>query len=214
MNRFFGQESRFARFMNLVGNMIGVTLMWMLTSLPVVTAGASGIALYKTTVKCVRHGEGYPVKEFFGTFRKSLKDGIIMTLLFMLLGAVLALDRMYTDRLQTQTAAAMSLLYTLLILVAISVLIYLWPVMSRFDMGKWSCFRMALLMVFRHLPYTLAFWAIWLAGVFLMTWIPVPMLFVLPGACSYAQSFLMERLLRRYMAKPRTEEEKMKWYYK
>ena len=33
-------------------------------------------------------------------------------------------------------------------------------------------------------------------------------------ACCYGQSFLMERLLKKYMAKPQTEEEAEKWYYK
>lgn len=210
----FGQDTVFFRGMNQVGNVIIVTLLWLAGCIPIVTIGTSSTAMYYTMVKSVRHGEGYVTREFLAAYKRNLKNGILLTLIFLLLAGVLAVDRIYMDRLGTQTAAAMSLGYTLLILVCAGLFLYIWPVLSRFTMGKWACFRLSLLMVFRHLPFTILFLVIWIAGICLVVLIPVPMIFVIPGACCYGESFLMEKLLRKYMARPETEEEEEKWYYK
>lgn len=213
MNKIFGQETVFFRIMNQVGNVIIVTMLWLLGCLPVVTIGVSSIAMYYTMVKSVRRGEGYVTREFFGAYRRNLKSGVLMTVVLFLLGAVLVVDRMYMDQVPTAAGAAFSLGYTLLTLVFFGLILYLFPVMSRFTMKPWECFKLAFLMVFRHLPSTVLFLAIAIAGVCLTVLIPAPMLFVVPGACCMAESFLMERLLKKYMAKPQTEEEAEKWYY-
>ncbi len=214
MSSIFGQDTVFFRGMNQVGNVIAVTLLWLLGCLPIVTIGTSCIAMYYTMVKAVRHGEGYVSREFFGAYKRNLGNGIWLTIVFLLLAGVLAIDRIYMDQLGTGTANAMSLGYTLLILVAASVFLYIWPVVSRFTMGKWACFRLSLLMVFRHLPYTVLFLAMWILSICIVVLIPVPMTFIIPGGCCYLESFLMEKLLRKYMAKPETEEDLEKWYYK
>ena len=206
MNKIFSHNTFFFRFMNQAGNVIIATLLWLLGCLPVVTIGTSTIALYYTTVKSIRRGEGYVSREFFGAYRRNLKNGIPMTVVFLLLGVVLAIDRMYVDQGQSAAAAAFSLGYTLLTLVVMSLAVYVFPVMSRFTMSSWECFR--------HLPFTVILLGMAIGTVCLVLLIPAPMLFILPGACCYGQSFLMERLLKKYMAKPQTEEEAEKWYYR
>lgn len=199
--------------MNQAGNVIIATLLWLVGCLPIVTIGTSTIALYYTTVKSIRRGEGYVSREFFSAYRRNLKNGIPMTIVFLLLAAVLVIDRLYVDQGQS-AVAAFSLGYTLLTLVVASLAVYVFPVMSRFTMSAWECFRLALLMVFRHLPFTVVLLRMLIASICLVVLIPAPMLFIIPGACCYGQSFLMERLLKKYMAKPQTEEEAEKWYYK
>lgn len=199
--------------MNYVGSLIGVTLMWIVGCLPVVTIGASTIAMYYAVVKVIRRNHGYLTKEFFSAYKKNLKNGIIMTLIFLVMAVVLYMDRMIVDSIPTSTASVFSLGYTFIILIAVGVAIYIFPVISRFDMGKFACFKLALIMVFRHLPYTIVFFAILVAAIFLVGFIPIPFIFIVPGAACFLKSLLMEKLLKKYMAKPQTEEEEQKWYY-
>lgn len=214
MDKIFGQDTVFFRFTNHVGNMVIVTLMWLVGCLPIVTIGPSTIAMYYTTVKCIRRGEGYVTQEFFSAYRRNLKNGIPMTVAFLIAGVVLAVDRIYMDQVQSAAAAAFSLGYTLLTLVFLGLAVYVFPVMSRFTMQPLACFRLALLMVFRHLPSTVLMITALILGVCLVVLVPAPMLFIVPGACCYGESFLMERLLRQYMAEPATEEDAQKWYYR
>ena len=214
MGEFFNPEKGIWAWLSTLVDVCGLSILWIFLCLPVVTIGTSTIALYYTTVKSIRRGEGYVSREFFGAYRRNLKNGIPMTVVFLLLGVVLAIDRMYVDQGQSAAAAAFGLGYTLLTLVVMSLAVYVFPVMSRFTMSSWECFRLALLMVFRHLPFMVILLGMAIGTVCLVFLIPAPMLFILPGACCYGQSFLMERLLKKYMAKPQTEEEAEKWYYR
>lgn len=214
MGKIFGQDTVFFRFMNRAGEIIIVTLLWLAGCLPVVTIGTSSIAMYYTVVKSIRRGEGYVAGEFLRAYRRNLKNGILMTLMFLGLGGILFLDRLYMDQARSEPAGALGPVYTLLTLMVMGMAVYIFPVMSRFAMRPLECFRLAFLMVFRHLPFTALLLCMEALAIFLAVLIPAPMLFVAPGACCYGKSFLMERLLKKYMAVPETEEEAQKWYYR
>lgn len=213
MGSFFSADGSFFKVMNKVGNIFYVSILWLLCCIPVVTIGPATIAMYYTMVKVVRRENGYVSKEFFRIFKENVKDGIIMTVFFVVAGVVLYIDRAYMDSMKNATAAAISLLYTLIILVVMGLFQYLFPVMSRFHMSKLESFKLAGIMVFRHLPTTVALIFIMLAGLSIVMLIPIPMIFVVPGACCYFSSFLMEKVLLKYMAGPETESDKEKWYY-
>lgn len=48
-----------------VGDLIGLSVCWMICSLPLFTAGAATVALYDATVHCVRREEGRDVCPIF-----------------------------------------------------------------------------------------------------------------------------------------------------
>lgn len=169
MNSMFGPETKFFKVTNQIGNILLVSVLWLIGCIPVITIGTSTIAMYYAMVKAVRCEEGYVTKEFFRSYRQNLKTGIVL---------------------------------------------YLFPVLSRFTMDVFSCFKLALFMVFKHLPTTILLLLLVAVGVVLALLIPIPMIFVMPGVCCYFGSFLMERILRKYMAKPQSKEEEEKWYYR
>ena len=61
MKNFFKYEGSFYRFMNKMGNMIVISLLFVVTSLPLITLIPSLSALYYATVKTVRAENGYPL---------------------------------------------------------------------------------------------------------------------------------------------------------
>ena len=85
MNNIFGQESKFFKVMNTLGSIIGVSIMWLICCIPIVTIGASTIALYYTTAKAIRHETGYLTGEFKKSFKNNLKDGVIITVIYLFL---------------------------------------------------------------------------------------------------------------------------------
>lgn len=54
-----------------------LSLLYTITSLPIITIGASLTALYYTTVKVLRNGEGYVWNEFWNGFRANFKQSTI-----------------------------------------------------------------------------------------------------------------------------------------
>ena len=91
--------------------------------------------------------------------------------------------------------------------------IYLWPCLSRFQMGNMALLRMGVVLMFRYLHFTLAFLlglGALLAGLWLMPW-GLPLF---PGLAVYLETFLMERVLIRCSPKPEEgSPEAKKWYY-
>ena len=214
MNSMFGPETKFFKVTNQIGNILLVSVLWLIGCIPVITIGTSTIAMYYAMVKAVRCEEGYVTKEFFRSYRQNLKTGIVLTVIFPGLAAVLWLDHSYTVKQVSIVAGALEMVYLLLAFVIAGIVLYLFPVLSRFTMDVFSCFKLALFMVFKHLPTTILLLLLVAVGVVSALLIPVPMIFVMPGVCCYVGSFLMERILRKYMAKPETKEDEEKWYYR
>ena len=208
------EEGKFSRFMNRLGDILYVGLLWLIVSLPLVTAGAAATAGYYAMSKCVRHRTGYIWREFWHSFKGNFRQMLPLTLLFLAAAAVLAVDLPY---LWVNDNKANSALFMLLLLVAFLVLglaLYACPLLSRFEKKNLGLLRMAFVVMFRFLPVTvglLLFLALCIVAVYLMPWA----VFVLPGAYLYALSYPMEWILRKLMPKVAEDsEEAQKWYYK
>ena len=91
----FKSDGIFSRFMNCLFDILYVGILWIVCSLPVLTAGASTTAAYYAMAKCVRYKTGYIGREFFKSFRENLKQSLPLTLLFYLAAGVWVTDIHY-----------------------------------------------------------------------------------------------------------------------
>ena len=73
MASIFGIDSAYGRFMNKVGDIILLSILWIVCSLPVVTIGTAACAAYYTAAKVLRHHNGYVSKEFFRSFKRNFR---------------------------------------------------------------------------------------------------------------------------------------------
>lgn len=58
------KKKTFMEVMGEVWNLIAVSVLWIVCSIPLITIGTSTSALYYAVVKSIRKGFGYPVREF------------------------------------------------------------------------------------------------------------------------------------------------------
>lgn len=79
-------------FLLKVYSLLLAGLLWFFCSLPIITIGPATIALYTYCFAVLDDRESYLFKSFFSTFAKSLKQGIAVTLLLLLIGAFLFFD--------------------------------------------------------------------------------------------------------------------------
>ena len=68
--KIFDSDNRFNRFMTRIFNLMILNLLWMLCCIPIVTIGASTVALYTMTLRLVRDEEGSLTRDFFKAFRE------------------------------------------------------------------------------------------------------------------------------------------------
>lgn len=213
MQDFFSIKGPFARFMNLLWDLICISFLWFVCSLPVITLGASTTAAYYTAAKAVRHHTGTVFHEFFSSFRTNFKQATAGTLVFALVLLILIFDCTY---FYTSTAAGSLLLLYLfyfLVLATAAGTCYFFPLLSRYSMTIPRFFRMTVVLMFRHLLTTILLLLLLISvilGVYLMPW----GILVFPGALAYLATYLMEPILRKYAPTPEEgSEEAQKWYY-
>lgn len=211
--RIFDGDSGFSRFMNLLFDILYVGGLWLVCSIPLITAGASATAAYYAMSKCVRHKTGYIGREFFHSFKANFRQIIPLTLLFWFVEGVLALDLYYVWTNENQFNNALFLVLLFILFVVAGLTIYICPILSRFDKKNIELIRNSFYMLFRYFPITIAVMAGFMVaclGIFLMPWAVI----FIPGGYLYALSFPMERILGKMMPPVEEDsEEAQKWYY-
>lgn len=207
MKKIFDAEGPFFGFLDKFGQIILLSVLWLIGCIPVVTITTANSALYYAVVKCVRRGQGNAVKEFLRCYRRNLLPGMGMTVIFLAGFAALEALSVWMTGMLFPTGAA----FAMMLLLAFA-WCYLGSALSRFGIGVVKIIKLSFVMSLQYAHYTLVFLIggmILIIGQFIL--FPMAMILVLPGAWCWLTSFLMEKVLLRYMP-PKTEEDD-NWYY-
>ena len=190
-------------FMSALGkiaDMFLLSVLWLLFCLPVITIIPATIALYYATAKVVRRDAGYVFKDFLKGFSQNLKQGIVLDLIYLLVGVLLYFANHFAKL--TGLTTTLGKCYYLFFLISTAVLAcvsaYLLPVISRFTLSLLSAFRLAVFFSVTNL-LTLVPVLITLAAGIALAWIIPPAVLVLPSAWCFLLSYSVEKVLVRYM---------------
>lgn len=216
MDQLFSTDGMIYRFLNKTGNIILATVLWMVGCIPVVTIGTSTAALYYTMVKSVRKDVGYVHSEFWRGYKLNFKKGVASTVLLLALGSVLGAEMWLVLENGVEVGRIWYTLSGLLILLTVLIVLYLFPVMSRFDMKLGRLCMLSFVMSIRFWYITLALLAGLVIVVFAQFYLlPIPMILLTPGLWCFASSFMVEKAMKAYMPKPEESgdgEETKNWY--
>lgn len=140
--------------LNTITDILGLSLLWLLCSLPLVTIAPATTALYDAVVHGIRYKEGGAYRRFFRTFRAEWKIGIPVTLLW---AAVLAaLGYVMTVLLvmagQDSRFTVYAGVYFCLLLLPLGGLCWSVTIQSRFTFSFWNLTKTALRMTLGKLP--------------------------------------------------------------
>ncbi|MDO5701893.1 MAG: YesL family protein [Lachnospiraceae bacterium] len=129
---FLSNDSVFGQIMTRVYILVAANLMFVLCSLPIVTAGPALVALYHVMLRILRgESELSPVREFFKGFKDNFKQAIVCWLVYLLIMAVAVIDYRF---LRGMTGAAVFFKYAVAVIaiVATIIMLFLAPVMAAF----------------------------------------------------------------------------------
>jgi len=210
----FDVDGPLVSFLTKAGELILLSLMWILTCLPVVTIGAASAALYHTVVKSVRHGIGYPVRSYFRNFRRLLKRGIIATVPLLIWAVLMFLFNRYVAHVELSLSTFAAKVFVILVIITLSIAVYLFPIISRFRVSVGRAVMMAFIISGQHFFVTLLHVAAIGGLVYLIFYIlPIPSLFVLPAILCFLSSLLLEKVLKNYMPDKPDEGSEALWLY-
>lgn len=197
--RVFDPENLWWAFLGRGVDLVGLSLAWAFLSLPVLTFGPATSALYYAVVKSFRQKEKNAFTLFWRAFRGNLKQGIRATLICVpvLLLLIFGYSVMKANW-GSDFGAVMFVAYDIALVVPLGVMVWLFPLLGRFDAPLKDSLRTAAMLTFRHLPSTviLVLLTIETAVSLLEKWWPV---FFAPALWALLCSLFMERIFPKYL---------------
>lgn len=221
INRIFDPNNFVFRSLSRGLNVVLLGMLWLVCSLPVVTLGASTAALYYSVVKCIRKGEDAPFGNFFRCFRRNFRASLPLSVLTAVLWYFLTWGyRIMLTLANTQGGmmVAVFVAYGVMLLVPLGTLCYLFPLLSRFELGPGALLAVGFRLALRHLPTTIALVLLLLETVNLcgrywyLYFLPI---FLAPGIVTLLFSLFLERIFKTIMPKETSfgmENEEQPWY--
>lgn len=209
LNRIFDPNNLFFREVSHIVDVVGLSLLWLVLCLPVVTIPPATAAVYHTAVKGLRCGDPATFSRFLRSFRENLKQGLVISLVFVPLALVFYLGfNVMCAAPGTAQGSFMLAIYVVAGLFMVGVFSYVFALLGRFRFTTGALFRTALQLALAHLPVTALVAVVNTAGVCLSGLLLWPVL-LLPMLTALFTSFPLERVFAKYMEEPEdlTEEE-------
>lgn len=104
MRKLFQYDSPLITWINRMGRIVILNLLWTITSIPVLTIGASTAAMYRIAIALAEKSEDLRIfKDYFSAFRTNLKQGTLVMLILLVPIALVILNllMLFSGRLGT-----------------------------------------------------------------------------------------------------------------
>lgn len=147
------------RGLSRIGDVILLSIMWTVFSIPLVTIGASTTALLYACMRGITNGEGYMHKLFIKSFKDNFKQSTIAWLILAVVGFVLSFDVYFwiTSWLDQRISLVKVIIVISIILLCLYLLIllYTFPLIAKFKNSIFMTFKNSLLLSIRNFPWTI-----------------------------------------------------------
>lgn len=209
MDTLFSADSPLMRGLTRLADVMILNLLFIATSLPIVTLGASLTALNFTAMRIGTGECGSVTGDYFRSFRRNFRQATVVGLVLALMAAVFAAWYAVLTSFAVDAVAELVLFaiwYVLAFSLAISAL-FAFPYLANFEGRTRDVLRNALLLSWKHLFTSLAALAVIALGCGVSVFYPQAtgygLLWLLVGfaGIAVANGFLFTRVFGKYLAK-------------
>ena len=99
MSNLFNPDNKFFTFMGRVADLMILNILCIICCIPVITVGPAITAMFYVTLKMARNEESYVIRGFFHSFKQNFRQGVIIHLIMLVVGAVLLFDLYFTRQM-------------------------------------------------------------------------------------------------------------------
>ena len=217
MNRLFDYDNPIWGFFGKVGDIFILNILFLITSLPVVTIGASLGALHYASMKNVREDGIFILSNYFHGFKDNFKKGTLVWICNLLLLGI-NLSSLYASTFMPGEIRLLFLFALLFILLLVLlVFTYAYPLLARFEV-KWQHILVnSFFLALKHLPSTVLIMAINFAPLILLFFGTINIaLFVVYytflgfGLSAFLSGYIYNKVFDRYIELERGSKEEEK----
>lgn len=198
MRTIFNLDGPVWIFLGKVTDVLILSLLFIITSLPIITIGAGFTSLYYNMSKMAEDTEGNVIKNYFVIFGREFFQSTIVWVICLVVGLFLAGDLYICYKSSFPLAKMLEMFFVVLACLYLAVLTFVFPLLARCKVGTGKLFGMAFVMSIKELPKTvlmlLTAAALIAAGLF----ISAPLLVLVPGGVVMLQSYIFNVIFKKY----------------
>lgn len=148
MGNIFRPDSPLMRFMMLITNLIALNVLWLIGCIPVITAGASTVAMHTVLLGYINGKDDAVLKPFFRAFKENFRLTTPIWLMNLLIGAVMAAEILY---LSVGAQLWLKIVFGILVFIYSAATSYLYPLLARYQTSRKSAVFNSFALSMRHL---------------------------------------------------------------
>lgn len=206
MNHLFNLDGPVLQFINKIVYSVYLNILWFICSIPIVTIGASTTALFYVTLKISKNEEGSITKAFFHSFKENLRQGTVIWLILLAFGIILGIDGyvLYHMRFENVFWTLCTAVFCVAAVAYAIILMYIFPLLARFDNTIGAMFKNALFIGVRFLFCTALMAVIYFVMLLIVVRIFTPAVIFGEGLCALLCSCLLSNILN--LCQEKTED--------
>ena len=206
MSNLFNLDGPILQFINKIVYSVYLNILWFICCIPVITAGASTTALFYVTLKIAKNEEGNITKAFFHSFRQNFRQGTLIWLILLALRIILGVDGyvLYHMRFENLFWTLCTAVFCVAAIAYAIVLMYIFPLLARFDNTTGAMFKNALFIGVRFLFCTALMAVIYFVMLLVVVRFFTPAVIFGEGLCALLCSYLLSNVL--LLCEEKTEE--------
>lgn len=201
---------------NKIVDTLWLCVLFFITSIPIITIGASITSVYYVMLKVIENDRGYVTSEYFSCFKKNFKQATLVWLLLLGVYAFLAFDFIIMKSALSMGDISGYLHYFFLFLIAIVTVwsLYFFPYIARFNNTIKNMLKNTLVIAILNIQWTFVL-ALLLVFAWALIYMYLPVALIMPTMYHLFKVKVIERVFEKYMTPEdlAAEEERNRIYY-
>ena len=213
MRGLFSPDSKFMTAMSRVADLAILNLLFLITSIPIVTIGASVTAMYTICFRFGTDREQGLFRSYFRAFGDNFKQATQIWLILLICGAACCFD-VYLFLSLPSMLRYLAVVFCIALVLVVLVFSYAFPLLSQFENKNKNILTNALFLSLGHLPRSILLvvlnvlpWVLLVTN--LITFLQLGFLWVAIyfSASAYAGTFLLKKVFAPYMREEDSDED-------
>ena len=204
MRGLFSSDSRLMKVLGKIFDIGYLSLVFIISCIPIITIGAAFTALYYTSVKVIRRERGYVFQEYMRSFKLNFVPATIIWVIQAVLTFIMVYNYYSVVGPEGESVGFLAGAYIVMGLLIYAISCFAYPVLSRFDLKVSKIIRFSFFLALKYFYFTIPIIILSLGSIvaiiLLAPAVPiVPLLF--PTVANYLNSFMIEWVFKKYMPK-------------
>ncbi|MDD3368125.1 MAG: YesL family protein [Lachnospiraceae bacterium] len=208
MGNIFRADGPFVRFMNRATDLVILNIIFIISCLPIVTAGAAFTALHTICMRMIRNEDGYIVRGYWKAFCENFKQSTVIWLLQIVVAVILRVDVRFLENMHGVIYTLITIAVAAVFVVILMGSVYVYPLQARFQNTVVGTIKNAVLISILNFPKTLLLLMIYAIPIVAMLssfeTMPYSLLVGFALSC-YISAVLLVEILKKY--EPKISEE-------